>query len=220
MFSFASSQAHKQRRRVFAATYSKSGIAKQRVQNLLKARTAKLLHFIDHQSSSDGFSAGKTGPLVVRNLFRALQADIFTAFLFSEEEGTTFLDNLKVGPNTMEDLGMGMLDLCHDEKRDRYFFWESESPFKYIVHAIDRNAPIAHLKAQAWLAELAHKFEESERLAKRDNCAQEEMRYSDQGVYSKLLHWEDVNGRPLSFEERASEVLDHIGQLIQPLILP
>ena len=186
---------------------------------MLKARTAKLLDFINHQSSIDGFSAGKTGPLVVRNLFRALQADIFTAFIFSEEEGTTFLDNLKVGPNTTEDLGMGMLDLCHDEKRDRFFFWESESPFKYIVHAIDRNAPIAHLKAQAWLAGLAQKFEERERLAKRDACPPEEMRSSDQGVYSKLLHWKDVSGRPLSFEQRASEALDHAGQSINHSLL-
>lgn len=186
---------------------------------MLKARTTKLLHFINHQSSIDGFSVGKTGPLVVRNLFRALQADIFTAFVFSEEEGTTFLDNLKVGPNTMEDLGMDMLDLCHDEKRDKFFFWESESPFKYIVHIIDRNAPIAHLKAQAWFARLAQKFEESERLAKRDACPQEEMGSSDQGVYSKLLHWKDVSGRPLSFEQRASEALDHAGQWINPLPL-
>ena len=212
MFSFASSQAHKQRRRVFATTYSKSAIAHQRIQDLVKARTAKLLHFIHHQTSLDGFSVGKTGPLVVRNLFRALQADIFTAFVFSEEEGTTFLDNLKAGPNTIEDLGMGMLDLCHDEKRDSYFFWESESPFKYVVHAIDRNAPTAHLKAEAWLAGLAQRFEENERLAKRDAHSQASTRGSDQSVYSKLLHWKDDNGRPLSFEQRASEVLDHTGQ--------
>ena len=214
MFSFTSSQAHKQRRRVFATAYNKSAITHQRVQNLLKARTAKLLRFINHQSSIDGFSVGKTGPLVVRNLFRALQADIFTAFIFSEEEGTTFLDNLKAGPNTIEDLGMGMLDLCHDEKRDRYFFWESESPFKYFVHAIDRNAPTAHLKAEWWLAGLAQRFEENERLGKRDACPQASTRGSDQGVYSKLLHWKDDNGCPLSFKQRASEVLDHTGQFL------
>ena len=194
-------------------------IAHQRVQDLVKARTAKLLRFINHQSTIDRFAVGKTGPLVVRNLFRALQADIFTAFVFSEEEGTTFLDNLKASPNTTEDLGMDMLDLCHDEKRDRYFFWESESPFKYILPAIDRNAPTDHLKAESWLAGLAQRFEENERLAKGDARTQASMRGSDQGVYSKLLHWRDDNGRPLSFEQRASEVLDHTGQSIKSLVL-
>lgn len=158
MFSFTSSQAHKQRRRIIAAAYSKSAASHHRVQAIIEARVAKLLTFIHNQSGNGEALASSTGPLVVRNLFRALQADIFTAFAFSEQEGTTFLDNLKAGPNTMEDLGMGMMDVCHDEKRDKYFFWESGKPFKYIAQLLDRNGQIAHTKAQTWLAGLAQKF--------------------------------------------------------------
>lgn len=211
MFSFTSSQAHKQRRRVFAAAYSKSAVSHHRVQTLIKARTTKLLHFLDHQLSIDVSSVRKTGAVVVRNVFRALQADIFTAFAFSEAEGTTFLDNLTVGPNTLEDLRMEEMDLCHDERRDVYFFWESEKPFKYIVHIVDRNGPTAHNKAQAWLAGLAHKFEERERLTRGDDHSQLKMGSFDQGPYTRIWRWKDDTGRPLSFKERTSEIMDHTG---------
>ncbi|KAG7004303.1 cell division control protein 45 [Physcia stellaris] len=164
MFSFTSSQAHKQRRRIIAAAYSKPAVSHYRVQAIVEIRVAKLLNSVNNLSGNGEVLASSTRPLVVRNLFRALQADIFTAFAFSEQEGTTFLDDLKVGPNTMEDLGMGMMDLCHDEKRDMYFFWESEKPFKYIAQLLDRNGPIAHRKAQDWLAGLARKFEERVQL--------------------------------------------------------
>lgn len=211
MFSFASSQAHKQRRRVIAAAYSKTTISHHRIQALFKARVAKLLNFLHHQSGNGETLPGSTGPLVVRNLFRALQADIFTAFAFSEQEGTTFLDNLKVGPNTMEDLGMVMMDLCHDERRDIYFFWESEKPFKDIAQLLDRNGPVAHTKAQAWLAGLAQKFEERVQPTMAHDYPQQNAGGFNQGVYGSLWRWKDDTRTPLSFKERVSEMMDHTG---------
>ena len=212
MFSFTSSQAHKQRRRIIAAAYSKSAVSHHRVQAIIEARVAKLLNFIHRQSGNGEALASSTGPLVVRNLFRAVQADIFTAFAFSEQEGTTFLDNLKAGPNTMECLGMDMMDLCHDEKRDKYFFWESEKPFKYIAHILDRNGPIAHTKAQTWLAGLAQKFEERAQLTIGPGHPQKDARGFDQGVYSRLWRRKDNTGRNLTFRERVSEIMDHTGR--------
>ena len=212
MFAFNGAQAHRERRRVLAAAYSKSAIAHSRVQGLIKARTTKLVQFIDRQLSDGSASFGFTGPLVIRNLFRALQADILTAFTFSEQLGTTFLDNLKVGPNTIEDLGMEAMDICHDERRDTYFFWESEKPFKHIAHLIDRRCPMAHAKAQAWLARIAQKFEEGEKLDQEGASALFTNRAFNDGVYSRLWRWHDARGRALSFKERASEVMDHIGK--------
>ena len=209
MFSFTSSQAHKQRRRIIAAAYSKPAVSHYRVQAIVEIRVAKLLKSVNNLSGNGEVLASSTRPLVVRNLFRALQADIFTAFAFSEQEGTTFLDDLRVGPNTMEDLGMGMMDLCHDEKRDMYFFWESEKPFKYIAQLLDRNGPIAHRKAQDWLAGLARKFEERVQLTIGPDHPRQNAGGFDQGVYSRLLRWKDDTGRHLSFKERVSEIMDH-----------
>ncbi len=44
-----------------------------------------LLQFIDKQISTESSSFGKSGPLVVHNIFRALQSDIFTACAFSDK---------------------------------------------------------------------------------------------------------------------------------------
>lgn len=143
--------------------------------------------------------------------FSALFKPIFTAFAFSEQEWTTFLNDLKVGPNTMEGLGMGMMDLCHDEKRDKYFFWESEKPFRYIAQHSDRNGPIAHRKAQAWLAGLARKLEERVQLTIGPDHPQQNAGGFDQGVYSRLWRWKDDTGRHLTFKERVSEIMDHTG---------
>lgn len=206
MFSFSSSRAHKQRRRVFASAYSKSAIAHFQVQQLIKARTAKLRRFIDRQADSDRFSPGKTGPIVVRNIFRALQADVFTAFAFSEHEGTRYLDKLEEGANTLEDMDMGMMDLCHDDRRERYFFWESEKPFKYVAHFIDRNGPIAHKTAERWITELATRYET------RINGKKSQSSVGATGVYGKMLYWKEPgSGLSLSPDERVSEMLDHTG---------
>lgn len=211
MFSFGSRQAHAKRRRVFATAYSKTSISHFEVQNIIKTRTATLLRFIEKQISNGNSSFGKSGPLVVRNMFRALQADIFTAFAFSEIDGTSFLDRLRSGANTMEDLGMEMMDLCHDERRDTFFFWESEIPFKYIGRFVATDGPVAHAKAQRWLSELIGNYEA--------NLQSEETGYPDEPLYGsiyspyrKMLAWRSPDtGRPLNWNERASEIMDHFG---------
>lgn len=208
MFSFGPAQAHAQRRRVLASAYSKTSISHSQVQNIIKTRTTTLLRFIAGQISNE---IGVSGPLVVRNVFRALQADIFTAFAFSEKEGTSFLDRLRSGANTMEDLGMEMMDLCHDERRDTFLFWESEKPFKYIGRFVATNGPVAHTKAQRWLSGLIAKYEA--------NLQSDERAYLDKPLsgfsyspYRKMFVWRNSGtGRQLSWNERASEIMDHCG---------
>ena len=212
MFSSASSRDHSSRKRIFASSYSKTSVTGDRVQNIIKVRVAKIMNFLERQSSSNSTFHGSSGPIVVRNVFRALQADVFTAFAFSEGEGTNFLNHLENGPNTVEDLGMGMMDLFHDEKRDEFFFWESEQPFKYISKFLARNGPKSHERAQRWLMELVKPHEA--RLQSRNpiKSTEKSLLQFNGGVYEKLMFYKNPEtGNPLDWTERASEIMDHAG---------
>ena len=210
MFSYQSSQAHRERRRIIAAAYSKTAITRPSVQHLIIERISKLLRYLDQQTSSAQDRFRKSEPIVVRHIFRALQADIFTAFAFSEEVGTTFLDNLRAEPNTMEDLGMGMMDLCHEDRRDAYFFWESEKPFKHFLHFLSRKGPSAHKKVETWLAELAKKYESKTIVGYTDQIFEHKLQLYNESPYKKICQWRDpLTGHGLTFNERASEILDH-----------
>jgi len=212
MFSFASSRAHAERKRILASAYSKTAISQKRVQDLIKARTSKVTRFFEKQTSSDTTFHGNSGPVVIRNVFRALQSDVFTAFAFSDLDGTRYLDNLKKGPNTLEDLGMDDMDLFHDERRDKFFFWESESPFKYVGGLIGWDGPEAHERAQIWLSKLVRRHENRSSSDKFDRGSEKQMRMFNTGVYDKLLFWRSQGtGQPLDWKERASEIMDHAG---------
>jgi len=213
MFSFKSSRAHSTRRRIYAMNYSKSAISQPNIQNIIKTRTSSLIRFIAQQTSSTGRPNGKSSPLVVRNLFRALQTDIFTAFVFSESVGTNFLGNLTVGrANTTEQLGMGVIDLCHEDKRDAYFLWESESPFKSLAHLVGWDWPVAHENMETWVLNLISAYESRAQASTQDSSAENKPLRTDRSVYGKMMAWSHPEtGRPLSWDERASEVMDHIG---------
>lgn len=116
------------------------------VQRMIEDHVSKLLAYLYQQTTPVYFKTSTSGPIVIRHVLRALQIDIFTTFAFSQAEATTFLDNLRSGPNTMEDLDMGILDLCHEDRRDAYFFWESEKPFKYFNRLVNRSGRLAHSK--------------------------------------------------------------------------
>ena len=178
------------------------------------------MNFVERQSSSDETFFGNSGPLVVRNIFRALQADIFTAFAFADGEGTEFLDHLKEGPNTLEDMGMGMMDLFHDEKRDEFFFWESEKPFKYVGSLLARNGPKSHERAQRWLMELVRPYEAKLQSRKSAEPLGTGLKQFSGGVYEKLLfHKNPKTGIPLDWTDRASEIMDHAGTRFQILAI-
>lgn len=213
MFSFASSRAHIKRKRILASAYSKTAVSQYRTQNIIKNCTEKLTHFIDQQMSRSRSSFGKTGPIVVRNAFRALQADIFIAFTFSEVDGTGFLDNLKTGSNSLEDMDMDMLDLCHEEKRDAFFFWESEEPFKRIGRFVKPNALAIHMEACRWLSNVISRYETKMQLSKEIESQKEHSTRFESGTYRKLLLWRNPDtSKPLDWNERASEIMDHMGE--------
>ena len=182
------------------------------MQSIIKSRVAKIMGFLEMQSSSNSTFHGSSGPIVVRNVFRALQADVFTAFAFAEGEGTNFLNHLEKGPNTIEDLGMGMMDLFHDEKRDEFFFWESERPFKYIGKFLARNGPKSHERAQRWLMELVKPHEARLKSQNPIKSTEKDLRQFSGGVYEKLMFYKNPEtGNPLDWTERASEIMDHAG---------
>ena len=212
MFCLKSSRAHSTRRRIYAMNYSKSAISQPNIQEIIKTRSSSLIRFIAQQKSSTGRPNGKSSPLAVRNLFRALQADIFTAFAFSSSIGTNFLGNLNVGrANSAEQLGMGVIDLFHEDKRDAYFFWESESPFKSLAHLIGWDWPVAHQNAETWVFNLISSYESRTQLLKGSNPDNKPPR-ADGSVYGKLMAWtHPETGRGLTWDERASEIMDHIG---------
>ena len=212
MFSSTSSRAHSSRKRIFASAYSKTAIAQDRVQDIITSRVAKLVSFVGRQISSDETFHGASGPIVIRNVFRALQVDIFTAFAFADEAGTNFLDYLKKGPNTLEDLNMGEMDLFHDEKRDEFFFWESEKPFKYIGKILARNGLKSHETAQRWLMKLVKPYEAKVRSGEPVQSSEKSIKQFNGSVYEKLLLYKNPKtGNPLEWTERASEIMDHAG---------
>ena len=212
MFSSTSNRAHSSRKRIFASAYSKTAVTSDRVQNLIKSRVAKVVNFLERQTSSNDTFHGDSGPIVVRNVFRALQADVFTAFAFDEDEGTEFLDHLQSGPNTLEDLGMSEMDLFHDEKRDEFFFWESEQPFKYIGKFLARAGPGSHARAQRWLMELIKPYEAKFQSRQPIASSEKSIKQFNGGVYEKLMLYKNPGtGHPLDWTERASEIMDHAG---------
>lgn len=220
MFSFKSSQAHITRRRIYARNYSKSAISQQNVQSIIKTRISKLILFIAQQATSLDGSYNESSLLVVRNLCRALQADVFTAFAFSELVGTNFLENLKAGrANTAQELGMDTIDLFHEDKRDTFFFWESESPFKHLARLLGWDGPVAHTNAETWVSNLISAFEANFQISPKNMHPTAQQRLGDSSVYGKMLLWSHPQtARQLSWEERASEIMDHIG--VDPLSLP
>jgi len=210
MFSFTAGQAHAKRKRIFASAYSKTSITQNRVQNIIKSRVAKLVRFIETQTNTA--LRGDGSPVVIRHMFRALQADVFTAFAFSESNGSKFLDNLKSGSNTMEDLGMEDMDLFHDERRDDFFFWESEIPFKYLSRFIARRGAKAHAAAQKWLYDFVSRHEAESLPRTKVKAAGGSVDAFSATVYGKLLMYRNPeSGIPLSWAEKASEIMDHAG---------
>ena len=206
MFSFASSKDHSVRKRIIASAYSKTAISQPRTQSIISSCTSKLVDFLEKHT--DNIST-HCKPVVVRNVFRALQSDLFSAFAFSEEAGTAYLDRLQVGPNTLEDLGMVDMDMLHDEKRDAFFFWESETPFKYLTCLIDPNGRKAHRKAEFWLLKLVSRHMHRS-LTRRSTTRNMSL---DSSIYDKLQEWSDPqSGRAMNWKEKASEVKDHAGR--------
>lgn len=206
MFSSTSRSTHNARKRIFAPVYSRSSIYSPRVQHILKTRTTKLIQFLLHQSSPN--RTGETGHLVPRNVIRALGADIFTAFAFSDTEGTHFLDQLRAGANTMQELGMDAWELWHEDKRDSFFFFESQPGFKRFGDWFAPHGPSVHARFEAWVVAIMKQYE-----ARVSTCLKvqsEDKEASEKSVYWRLLTYKSP--QPLSLHERASEIMDHMGK--------
>ena len=208
MFSFQSSQQHSTRRRIYAKHYSKSAISRPHVQTIVRTRVSKLLHFLADQTNRS--SLGKSSPLVVCNLFRALEVDIVTAFAFSELDGTNYLDRLdQSGNHKIEDLGMQTIDLFHEDKRGEFFFWEAESPVKAFNHIFAPQGQVAHQNAEKWVSNI---IDAAESRYNSISCPLEKEWLFGNSVYGKLLAWRDQKNEALTWRERASEIMDHVGK--------
>ncbi|KAL9614004.1 MAG: hypothetical protein Q9167_001484 [Letrouitia subvulpina] len=215
MFSLASSEDHKQRRRIFAPAYSKTSISQQRVRRIIDSRVAKVIQYISIQSDGYRYGQSRQTPVIPRNIFRALQADVFTAFTFADDVGTQYLENLCCGASTTEELGMSMMDLCHDEKRDPFFFWESEVPFKYIARFVGRNGPTLHTNAHRWLIELVSKYEADQSETKSTQIGSKPSEFMT-STWEKLTSWRSrETGMALGELDCLSEVLDHAGSKLE-----
>lgn len=208
MFSFTSRTRHLARKRVFAPVYSRSSIHSSRVQHILKTRTTKLTRFLLHQTSAS--RTGKSGHLIPRNFIRPLGTDIFTAFAFSDVEGTKFLDGLRTGANTMQDLGMDNWELWHEDKRDSFFFFESQPELKCFANLFAPHGRSIHARFEAWVEAVVEQYEA--RVSSYLKVESEEKENSEYGVYWRLLTYKNPATRQhLSWQERASEIMDHMG---------
>ena len=204
---------HLARKRVFAPVYSRSSIYSPRVQHILTTRTAELTRFLSTQI--DIRPSSKSSHLIPRNFLRALGADIFTAFAFSDAEGTNFLGELRAGANTMKDLGMDVWDLWHEDKRDSFFFFESQPELKHLAYFFAPHGREIHVRFEAWVVSIMKLYEA--RVSSRTKVESEEKESAEQGVYGRLLTYTSPTTRqPLSWDERASEIMDHMGELGSP----
>ncbi|KAL2059544.1 hypothetical protein ABVK25_000837 [Lepraria finkii] len=105
---------------------------------------------------------------------------------------------------------MGEMDLFHDEKRDEFFFWESEKPFKYIGKILARNGLESHEMAQRWLMELVKPYEAKVQSREPVQSSEKSVKQFNGSVYEKLLLYKNPKtGNPLDWTERASEIMDH-----------
>ena len=208
MFSFIRRSTHLARKRMFAPVYSRSSIHTPRVQHILRTRTAKLTRFLSSQITAS--PTGKSGHLIPRNVLRALGADIFTAFAFSDAEGTDFLRELNAGANTMEDLGMDIWELWHEDKRDSFFFFESQPELKRFANFLMPHGRNVHQKFEAWVVSIMKHYEA--RVSSYLKTESEDLESSEGGVYWRLLTQKNSGTRKsLSWNERASEIMDHMG---------
>ena len=217
MFSFIPRSAHLARKRVFASVYSRSSIHSPRVQHILRSRTAKFTRFLLNQTTAKSTGSAY---LIPRNCIRALGADIVTAFAFSDAEGTSFLEELRAGANTMEELGMNDWELWHEDKRDSFLFFESQPGLKCFSNIFTPRGRDAHLRFEAWVASITKQYEA--RVSLYLETESEDQKHSERSVYWRLLtHKNPTSKASLSWQERASEIMDHMGALgLLPFAMP
>ena len=208
MFSFIPRSDHVRRKRIFAPAYSHSSMHSPRMQHILATRIAKFSRFLLNQTITS--SSNDSGRLIPRNLFRALGVDILTAFAFSDADGTNVMDELQTGANTMEEIGIGIWEPWHEDKRGSFHFFESQPEFKYLCSVFAPHGRDVHVRFEAWVASIMGQYES--RLSLPLQIANEEKGNPEKGVYWRLLTYRCPNsGQPLSWRERASEIMDHMG---------
>ena len=211
MFCFQHRAIHTARKRVVAPAYSKSSMCAPRVQRIVRDNVSKLVNFLEHQVRT-GSNGHQSGSLMARNVFRALAVDVITAFAFSESTGTKFLDRLQSGPNTMQQIGMDDFALWNQDERDPFFFFESQPGFNSFLPCFAPQAKSTHARMEAYMLRLIGRYENE--LSQGAASEKESTVPSDHGPYYRLLNAKDsLSGQGLSWRERASEILDHIGRL-------
>ncbi|CAF9918720.1 hypothetical protein IMSHALPRED_004386 [Imshaugia aleurites] len=166
-----------------------------------------LTQFLSNQTSVS--PTGKSGNLIPRNFIRALETDVFTAFAFSDAESTTYLNELRAGANTMKELGMDIWELWHEDKRDSFFFFESEPGLQVFRSFFAPHGRDIHVRFETWVESVMRQYEARVSSCFKSEC--EEKGSSEQGVYWRLLTYRSPTTRqPLSWHERASEIMDHM----------
>ena len=199
MFTVQSSKAHTARRRLFAKDYSKSNISSSYVQAIIHNKVSQLQSFLTHHVTST-----PNVPLVVRNVFRALQIDTVTAFAFSTDDATNHLGKLSSkSHNTIDDLALDPLESFYDERNQDFFFWEVEAPFRYFRKFFAPKGIEAQKKSETWMNRMIARFE-----TRLHACATpaEQRKLIATSVYGKMYQ-----SQTLSKNEMAGEILDHVG---------
>ena len=199
MFTFQSSKAHTARRRLYAKDYSKSNISSSHVQGIIHDKISQLQSFLTHHTTKT-----PNIPLVVRNIFRALQIDTVTAFAFSTNDGTNHLGKLSSkSHNTVDDLALDPLESFYDERNQGFFFWEVEAPFRYFRKIFAPNGINAQKKSERWMNKMIARFETRLHACKSPT---EQRKLIAASVYGKMYQ-----SQTLSKDEMAGEILDHVG---------
>lgn len=105
---------------------------------------------------------------------------------------------------------MDIWELWHEDKRDSFFFFESQPELKRFTDIFAPHGRDIHVRFEAWVVSVMKQYEA--RVSSRSKVKNKEIECAEQGVYWRLLkHKSPITKQPLSWNERVSEIMDHIG---------
>lgn len=105
---------------------------------------------------------------------------------------------------------MDVWELWHEDKRDSFFFFESQPGFKRFANFFAPHGRSVHARFEAWVVPVMKQYEA--RVSLLLKLETDEKAIPEQGVYWRLLTYKNpTTGQPLFWNERASEIMDHMG---------
>lgn len=110
----------------------------------------------------------------------------------------------------MHEIGLDVWELWHEDKRDSFYFFESQPGLKVVSTLFAPRGREIHVRFEAWVLRVMKQYEA--RVSSCSKTESEDKEVLERGVYWRLLTYRNpMTKQPLSWYERASEIMDHMG---------